>query len=92
MIWATIRIGSVLCASIGTTSAAALPAARIAMTAQNFGVSVRSIALGAAARSTRGKRTVSAVPAGRQGRRKHSGIGIASIIVEQERRTTNGKM
>ena len=92
MIWATIRIGSVLCASIGTTSAAALPAARIAMTAQNFGVSVRSIALGAAARSTRGKRTVSAVPAGRQGRRKHSGIGTASIIVEQERRITNGKM
>lgn len=92
MIWATIRIGSGLCVSTGTTSAAALLAARIVMTAQNFGVSVRSIALGAAARSTRGKRTVSAVPAGRQERRKHSGIGTASIIAEQERRTTNGKM
>lgn len=68
------------------------PAARIVMTAQNFDVSVRSIALGAAARSTRGKRTVSAAPAGRHGRRKHSGIGAASIIVEQERRTTNDKM
>lgn len=88
MTWATIRIGSVLCARTGTTSVGALPDARIAMTAQNFGVSVRSIALGAAARSTRGKRTVSAVPAGRQGKRKHSGIGAASIIAEQERRTT----
>ena len=45
MIWATIRIGSVLCASTGTTSAAALPAARIAMTAQGSGVSVRGVVL-----------------------------------------------
>lgn len=88
MTWATIRIGSGLRVSTGTTSAAALSAARIVMTAQNFGVSVRSIALGAAARSTRGRRTVSAAPAERHGRRKHSGIGAASIMVEQERRTT----